>query len=109
MTASHVGDGNVHTWVRTCLPQTWHLIAQWLTPAALTPALPFEEGGTTGNRLRRVNCCWYGPDLLQDSLIFPLVRATRAVLPFAAPVVVALDISRVHPKANAGAVLLIVI
>ncbi len=110
MTASQIGYGNVHTWVKSFLPRAHGtvvktvafvilclLVAQRLNPAALARAIPFEEECTARNRLRRMNRCWYGPDLPHDTLTPRLVRAAQALLPPDAPVVVALDTTRVQP------------
>ena len=108
MTASQIGYGKVHSWVKTFVPQAHGtvvktvaftilclLVAQRLNPAALARAIPFSEEGTARNRLRRMNRCWYGPDLPHDSVTPRLIQAALALLPPDAPAVVAMDTTRV--------------
>ena len=110
MTASQIGYGKVHAWVKTHLPGTHCtvvatvafvilclLVSQRLNPAALARAIPAEEKGSARSRLRRMRRCWYGPDLPHDTLTPRLVRAALALLPHDASVVVALDTTRVLP------------
>lgn len=110
MTASQIGYGKVHTWVKSFLPRTHCtvvktvafvilclLVAQRLNPAALARAIPSEEEGTARSRLRRMNRCWYGPDLPHDTLTPRLVQAALALLPKDAPLLVAMDTTRVQP------------
>lgn len=110
MTASQIGYGKVYTWVKSYLNGTHRtvlstvgwvilclLVAQRLNPAALARALPAEEPGSARSRLRRVRRCWYGPALPQGTLTPRLIRAALTLLPVGAPVVVAVDTSRVVP------------
>ncbi len=110
MTASQIGYGKVQAWVKSYLPGThgtvlktvaWVilclLVAQRLNPAALARALPAEEPGSGRSRLRRIRRCWYGPALPRDTLTPRLIRAALSVLPADAPVVVAVDTTRVVP------------
>src|SRR5579884_555808 len=110
MTASQIGYGNIYAWVKSYLSGTHRtvlktvawvilclLVAQRLNPAALARALPAEEPGSARSRLRRIRRAWAGPALLPDLLTPRLVRAALAMLPAAAPVIVALDTSRVGP------------
>lgn len=110
MTASQIGYGTVHTWVKSFLVGTHGtvvktvtcvilclLVAQRLNPAALARAIPSEERGTARSRLRRMRRCWYGPDLPHDVLTPRLIHAALALLPDDAAILVALDTTRVAP------------
>lgn len=110
MTASDVGYDRVHTWVKTVLGPVhttvsitvaWAvlslLLAQRVTSAAVARALPAEQAGSGRSCLRRVRRWWTGPALDQALLSPRLIRLALALLPPDAPVVVALDTTRLGP------------
>lgn len=107
MTAADVGYERVDGWVKGLLAGTHRtvvrtvagmvlclLLAQRLTPAALARALPAEQPGTGRARLTRLQRWRAGPPLDQALVSPALVRQALATLEAGAPVVVALDTTR---------------
>jgi Transposase DDE domain len=107
MTASAVGYAGLEGWIKARLAATHRtvvrtvstavlclLAAQRVTPAALARALPAEQAGTGRARLTRVRRWWQGPPLDQARVSAALIRDALAVVPAGAPVVVALDTTR---------------
>jgi hypothetical protein len=110
MTASDVGYGHIHAWVKQALGPVhattirtiaWAvlclLLAQRVTPAALARALPAVQAGTGRSCLRRVRRWWMGPSLDQTHISPALIRLARAAMPGETTVVVALDTTRLGP------------
>jgi Transposase DDE domain len=110
MTASDVGYDHIHTWIKSILGPVhatvritvaWALLclilAQRATPAALARALPAEQAGSGRACLRRVRRWWRGPPLEQVYISPRLIHTALTVLPPGAPVVVALDTTRLGP------------
>jgi hypothetical protein len=107
MTASTVGYAGAEGWVKARLAAThrtvartigtavrWLLAAQRATPAARARALPAEQAGTGRARLTRVRRWWQGPPLDQALVSPALIRDALALVPAGAPVIVALDTTR---------------
>jgi hypothetical protein len=107
MTASTIGYAGVDGWVKARLAATHRtvartigtavrclLAAQRATPAALARALPAEQAGTGRARLTRVRRWWRGPPLDQAQVSPALIRDALALVPAGAPVIVALDTTR---------------
>jgi hypothetical protein len=110
MTASAVGYPQVYAWVKAMLGRThatvvhtmaWAvlcvLVAQRVTPAALSRALPAEQAGRARARLTRVRRWWTGPPLDQVVVSPQLIQKALVLLPPHQPVVVALDTTRLGP------------
>src|SRR5262245_8555920 len=110
MTASAVRYPQVHAWVKAMLGRThatvvhtmaWAvlcvLVAQRVTPAALSRALPAEQAGRARARLTRVRRWWTGPPLDQVVVSPQLIQKALVLLPPHQPVVVALDTTRLGP------------
>ena len=110
MTASAVGYPQVCAWVKAMLGRThatvvhtmaWAvlcvLVAQRVTPAALSRALPAEQAGRARARLTRVRRWWTGPPLDQVVVSPQLIQKALVLLPPHQPVVVALDTTRLGP------------
>lgn len=108
MTASQIGYGRMHDWVKAYLggahatvvrTVAWAVLcvvaAQRVTPAALARALPGELPGSGRSRLRRVGRWWRGPALPRDALTPRLIGAALGLLAPEDAVVVALDTTRV--------------
>lgn len=108
MTASQIGYGNIHARVK-CFLSGWHrtavgavawmilclLAAQRLRSAALARAIPVEMPGSARSRVRRIQRGWHGPPLPQEILTPHLIRTALALRAPNAPVIVALDTTRV--------------
>jgi hypothetical protein len=107
MTAVAIGYEQVRAWVEVMLGRThttvvrtttWivlcMLVAQRVTAAALSRALPADQAGKARARLTRVRRWWTGPPLEQTVVSPQLIQAGLTLLPPGQPVVVALDTTR---------------